>query len=125
MSEFEKYSSEAKAKWGETEAFEEYAEKTKGYSENKWESIVEGLNGIFAQFAQCMKSGEKHGSDRTQSLVKALQEHITENFYNCTKEILSGLGQMYVLDERFKKNIDLNGAGTADFVCRAIEAYCG
>ena len=29
MSEFEKYSSEAKAKWGETEAFEEYAEKTK------------------------------------------------------------------------------------------------
>ncbi|MBQ9858090.1 MAG: TipAS antibiotic-recognition domain-containing protein [Oscillospiraceae bacterium] len=125
MSEFEKYSSEAKAKWGETEAFEEYAEKTKGYSENKWENIAEGLNGIFAQFAKCMQNGEKPKSDKAQSLVKALQEHITENFYNCTKEILSGLGQMYVLDERFKKNIDLNGAGTADFVCSAIEAYLG
>jgi len=67
MSEFEKYSSEAKAKWGETEAFQEYAEKTKGYSENKWESIAEGLNGIFAQFAKCMQNGEKPKSDKAES----------------------------------------------------------
>ena len=124
MSEFEKYSSEAKAKWGETEAFEEYAEKTKGYSENKWENIAEGLNGIFAQFAKCMQNGEKPKSDKAQSLVKALQEHITENFYTCTAPILAGLGQMYVADERFKSYIDKHAEGTAAFISEAIGIYC-
>ena len=57
-------------------------------------------------------------------LVKTLQNHITQNFYHCTNEILAGLGQMYVADERFKKNIDKNGDGTAQFICEAIKAYC-
>ena len=41
-----------------------------------------------------------------------------------TNEILAGLGQMYVLDERFKKNIDKHGDGTAEFVRDAIVVYC-
>ena len=60
-----------------------------------------------------------------QKKVKALQEHITKNFYPCTREILSSLGQMYVQDERFRANIDaFGGDGTAEFVSRAIEACC-
>ena len=56
-------------------------------------------------------------------LVKELQDYITENYYTCTNEILAGLGQMYVADERFKANIDKNGDGTAEFVSKAIENY--
>ena len=49
----------------------------------------------------------------------------TENYYACTNEILSGLGEMYVCDERFQKNIDRAcGAGTADFARQAIAVYC-
>ena len=40
-------------------------------------------------------------------------------------EILAGLGQMYVADERFKSNIDKHATGTAAFISAAIEAYCG
>ena len=48
-----------------------------------------------------------------------------KNYYNCTNEILSGLGQMYVCDKRFKKNIDkAGGEGTAKFVMEAIKVYC-
>jgi len=36
---------------------------------------------------------------------------------------LAGLGKMYVADERFKKNIDKYGEGTAEFVADAIAAY--
>ena len=43
---------------------------------------------------------------------------------DCTNEILAGLGQMYVCDERFKNNIDKNGEGTAEFVTEAIKIYC-
>ena len=63
-------------------------------------------------------------SSEAQALVKKLQEHITTYYYTCTDEILSGLGKMYVGDERFKKNIDKHGEGTAEFVSLAIEIYC-
>ena len=38
---------------------------------------------------------------------------------------LAGLGKMYITDERFKKNIDKYGEGTAEFVVEAIALYCG
>ena len=79
---------------------------------------------IFAKFAECMKNGHTADSDDVQALVKELQNYITENYYTCTKEILAGLGLMYVAYERFKTNIDKNGNGTTEFVSKAIEIYC-
>ena len=123
-SEFEKHKAEAKEKWGKTNAWKEHSEKTKGYSKENWQSAEDGLYAIFAEFATCKAEGTEAGSEPAQTLVAKLQNHITDNFYACTKQILSGLGQMYVMDERFKANIDKNGAGTADFVSRAIGIYC-
>ena len=79
---------------------------------------------IMVEFAACMKGGETPNSAEAQGLVKRLQSHITENYYNCTNEILAGLGQMYVADERFKSNIDKHADGTAAFICEAIKIYC-
>ena len=56
--------------------------------------------------------------------MKELQNYITENYYTCTDEILAGLGQMYVADERFKNNIDKHAPGTAAFISESIAAYC-
>ena len=60
---------------------------------------------------------------RTVSLTK-LQAYITENYYTCTYEILACLGEVYVADDRFKKNIDKYGGGTAEFAAEAIAVYC-
>jgi hypothetical protein len=124
-SEFEKHKAEAKEKWGPTPAYREYETRTKGYSKSKWNDLADGMDHIMAEFASCMKNSRTPDSTEVQVLVKALQTHITENYYLCTNEILSGLGQMYVGDERFKNNIDKHADGTAEFVCEAIEAYCG
>ena len=121
---FEKYKAEAKEKWGQTSAYKEHAEKTKHYTEAKWNSLAEGMNDILAAFAVCMKNGEEPDSAKAQKLVEILKNHITENYYLCTNEILAGLGKMYVADERFKNNIDKNADGTAEFICEAIEVYC-
>ena len=80
---------------------------------------------IFAEFVACKDSGASADSAEAQALVAKLQVHITANYYTCTDEILAGLGKMYVADERFKKNIDKYGEGTAEFASTAIEAYCG
>ena len=64
-------------------------------------------------------------TDEVQNKIAALQKFITDNYYVCTNEILGGLGEMYVCDERFRSNIDkAGGDGTADFVKQAIVVYC-
>ena len=93
-SEFETYKSEAKEKWSNTKAYKEHAERTKNYSNQKWNELTEEMNNIMAEFAMCMKKNEIPDSAEAQNLVKMLQNHITENYYLCTKEILAGLGQM-------------------------------
>lgn len=118
------YEAEAKERWGKTEAYREHTEKTKDYSKDKWQSVTDGLDRIFGEFSECMKGGNAPDSEVAKALAEKLQKHITDNFYTCTKEILSGLGQMYVCDERFTQNIDKHGVGTAGFVNKAIIEYC-
>ncbi len=114
------YLNEARERWGNTDAYREHERKTKNYTKEKWAEINEGLMTIFAEFAEHKNNGFSTNSPEVQSLVVKLQEYITQNYYTCTNEILAGLGQMYVYDERFKKNIDRYGEGTATFVCEAI-----
>ena len=76
---------------------------------------------IFAEFGKI--SNEKPESEEAQKLVKKLQNFITENYYNCTDEILLGLGQMYVADDRFRNNIDRHAEDTAAFICGAIGCH--
>ena len=122
--EFNKYKAEAEEKWGQTSAYKEHTERTKDYSEQKWNSLTAEMDRIMAEFALCMRNGKASDSAEAQELVKVLQNHISGNFYLCTNEILAGLGQMYVADERFRNNIDKHAEGTAEFICKAIEIYC-
>ena len=123
-SEFEKYKAEAREKWGNTDAYKHHEEKTSNYSKQKWNALAEGMDCIMEEFSLCMKNGTAPDSAEAQNLVKTLQNHITENYYLCTNEILAGLGQMYVADERFRNNIDKHADGTATFICEAIAVYC-
>lgn len=118
------YDMEVKERFGNTDAYQEYEKKTANYGADKWQEVNDGLNLVLTKFAECMKNGNTADSDEAQTLVKELQDYITENYYTCTNEILAGLGQMYVADERFKTNIDKHGNGTAEFVSKAIEIYC-
>ncbi len=121
---WEAYQAEAEAKWGKTEAYRQYQEKSKGYSSPEWAELAAGMNQIMASFGECRARGDMADSADAQCLVRRLQEYITAHYYPCTGQILAGLGQMYVGDERFRENIDRHGAGTAAFICEAIQIYC-
>ena len=118
------YSTEAQARWGNTDAYREHEKKTKNYTKEKWAEINDGLMSIFAEFAECKNNGYGVNLPKVQSLVGKLQDYITQNYYACTNEILASLGQMYVADERFKENIDKHGEGIAEFATEAIELLC-
>ena len=117
------YEAEARSRWGTTDAYREHEQKAKNYTKEKWAEINDGSMSIFAEFAACRVSGAVAASKAAQALVAKLQAYITAHYYTCTDEILAGLGKMYVADERFKKNIDKYGEGTAEFVAKAISVY--
>ena len=120
-----KFEIEARERYGNTAAYREHEQKTKNYTKEKWAEANDGLMAIFAEFAVCKESSISADSAEAQALVAKLQAHITTNYYTCTDEILAGLGKMYVADERFKKNIDKYGEGTAEFAAEAITAKFG
>ena len=117
------YLAEVGERWGDTSAYCEHEQKTRNYTKEKWTEANDGLMAIFAEFATCKDSGATADSDEVQALVAKLQAHITANYYTCTDEIFAGLGKMYVADERFKKNIDKYGEGTAEFAAEGIRIY--
>ena len=117
------YKTEARERWGNTDAYCEHEQKTKNYTKEKWAEANDGLMAIFAEFAVCKQRGATTDSNEAQALVAKLKAHITANYYTCTDEILAGLGKMYVADELFKKNIDKYGDGTAEFAAEGIRIY--
>ena len=117
------YFNETRERWGDTSAYRDHEQKTRNYTKEKWSEANDGLMVIFAEFAACKESGASAYSAEAQAIVAKLQTHITANYYTCTDEILAGLGKMYVADERFKKNIDKYGEGTAEFAAEGIRIY--
>lgn len=118
----EEYAAQAKAAWGETPAYHEFEEKSKGRTMNQQQDINTQMMGIFAEFGQLRETDP--ASEEAQALVKKLQDFITVHYYTCTDEILASLGQMYAAGGEFTENIDkAGGAGTAEFSGKAIEIY--
>ena len=121
--ELDRYAAQAKEKWGGTDAYKEYEQKTAGQSKEQLSSTGDALMDIFAQFGTIRHLSP--ASAEAQALVAKLQGFISEHYYTCTKQILRGLGQMYIAGDSMTENINKTGGeGTAQFAHDAIEIYC-
>ena len=122
-SKMDEYAKKAKEQWGDTEAYKEFEQKSKDRSESDMKHITKGLMQVFAEFGEMMD--KKADDELVQGLVKKLQDYISAHFYQCTPEILRGLGKMYAGGGEFTENIDaVGGEGCAKFAADAIEIYC-
>ena len=119
--EIQQYKEEVKERWQETNEYREYERRNR--SEQKSSDASQQMMELFAKLGALRHLDP--ANQQVQGKVKQLQQLITDNFYTCSHEVLYGLGQMYVGDERFKQNIDrAGGEGTAEFVREAITLYC-
>ncbi len=138
-SKLEEYAKRAREQYSDTDAYKEYEPKSAGRTSEDEQVFAEEFMAIFAKFGALLKAGtdgnaasdnaadssSKASAPEAQALVQELRDYITEHFYNCTPEILSGLGKMYAADGEFKENIDAaGGSGTAEFASKAIDFYC-
>ncbi len=113
-----RYAREAKERWGETDAYRESEKRTAAYGEREWSEVKAESDAILKEFAGL--TGRSPTSPEVRATLAKWQKHITERFYPCTDEILAGLGQMYVADERFRETLDGYGEGTAVLISEAI-----
>ncbi len=119
----DEYSKRAKEQWGGTSEYQEYEEKFKNMTDVQQKDVISSFMLIFVEFGKLKE--QEATSDIVQLQVKKLQDFISEHYYHCSKEILSGLGKMYAGGGEFTENIDhYGGEGTAEFTAKAIDIYC-
>ena len=119
----EEYARRAKAEWGSTPEYREFEQKAKGRTDEQAGDLNRQMMNIFAEFGS--ERGTDPACEKVQGLVKKLQDFISENFYTCSDQILSGLGQAYAAGGEMTENIDrAGGKGTGAFACEAIRLYC-
>ncbi len=117
-----KYAKETKAAYGHTAAYHESNRKTAKYTPADWTRIMNQANEIYLRIARRMSRGPEDAE--VQKAVADWRHHITQNYYTCTLEIAKGLGELYVADSRFTKNLDKIHPGLAEFMSAAIAFYC-
>lgn len=116
-----KYSEEAKERYGK-ETVEKVEKRTIGYSPEDWGEIQKKTDEIYKRVMAGMDLGPEDPG--VQRAVADWRQFITDHYYDCTLDIFRGLGDLYVDDPRFTKNIDKYQQGLAAFFKEAIHYYC-
>lgn len=116
------YEEEAKARWGETDAFRQSTQRTSRYTQQDWETISAENDAIYQAFLALMAAGTPADGAAAMEIAEQHRAHISKWYYDCSIEIHAGLGQMYTADARFTANIDKHGEGLAEYMAAAIAA---
>lgn len=116
-----KYAKEVEERWGNTKAYKQSAQRTAKYGPEDYKRIQEETDRIYDELVSLMDQEVSH--ERVQVLVDQLRQGISKNFYDCDLVTFAGLGEMYVADPRFTKNLDAYGQGFAAYLSKAIAYY--
>lgn len=117
----DEYAAQAKAAWSHTDAYQEYASKSKDRSPKDVQQIEDGLWALMTRF----RGHQDPASEDVQAMVQELRDYFNQHFYNCTPTILHYLANIYDGGGDFTRNIDQTvGEGSAAFIAQAIRIYC-
>ncbi|RST74386.1 MerR family transcriptional regulator [Siminovitchia acidinfaciens] len=114
------YEKEARERWGD-KAVDQSNAKLAGMSEEEQKAMGEKMNAIYRELAALRQ--ESPASEEAQAAIKEWYDFLNSNFGSYSLDAFKGLGQMYVADERFTKNIDKFGKGLAQFMCEAMGVF--
>lgn len=115
------YEEEARRLWG-NEAVDQSNTHIASLSEEERSDIAKKMNDLFISLAEIRN--EDPSSKNVQEAMDGMYNHFNSNFGgNYTLEAFSRLGEMYVTDDRFTKNIDQYGEGLSEFLAKAMKIY--
>ncbi|WP_328300089.1 MerR family transcriptional regulator [Streptomyces sp. NBC_00435] len=118
----ERYAEEAERRWGGTETHAESQRRAAGYTKGDWQRMQDQVADWGTRYRALMEAGEPAGGERAMDLAEEHRLHICTWFYDCSYEIHTGLGEMYVADERFREFYDSMHPGLAGHLRDSIMA---
>ena len=113
------YAEEARQRWGDTEAYQQSQRRAATYTDEDWARIKAEAGDITARFTALKESGAPADSPSAIALAEEHRAHISRWFYDCPKDLHRGLGDLYVSDDRFRRNYP---DGVAEYIHDAIHA---
>lgn len=99
-----------------------FSEHTERERADKWNDLIIQSQSLFERLAKY--TSYSPAMPKVQELVREWQDYISENFYPCSSEMLTYLGELYISDDRFAEYIDRFGVGLSSFFQKAIQFYC-
>lgn len=114
------YEKEARKRWGD-QPVNKINAKLERMTKDEHKGLSEKWNMIFNKLALLRDQSPK--SKEVQVTIKEWYDFLNENFGKYSPDAFYGLGQLYINDERFTKNIDQYGHGLANFMSEAMKVY--
>jgi MerR family transcriptional regulator, thiopeptide resistance regulator len=114
------YEDEVRERWGDTDAYQESARRTRGYGDAEWKAIQSESDAILSELVSLMQAGEPADGPQARALAERHRKHISRWFYPCSPAMHRGLGEMYVADERFARSYEQVAPGLAAYFRDAI-----
>lgn len=123
VNKLDDYSAQAETLYGKTDAWNQWQEKRARRTPEKDRNINSQVMDFFVRLGTLRD--QDPAAEAAQAWVTELHSFFTENFYDCTPQILKGLGELYAGGGSMTENIDAaGGPGTGAFAKAAIDAYC-
>ena len=116
---------EVKERWGETDAYEESARRTRKFTKGGWARFKAESDAVNSDIAALMDEGVATGDARAMDAAERHRLLIDAWFYPCSQEMHARLGRMYVADPRFAATYEGIHPRMAQYVCDAIAANAG
>jgi hypothetical protein len=120
----DKYSEEARQKWGHTDAYKQSQKRVKKMGKAGLHKVLEESQKLTREIALQMKKGEGPLSLKVQLLIAKHYNNLRA-FYDPGPEIYRGLAELYISDPRFKANYEKVAKGLAQFMHDAMIHFVG
>ncbi|MBO1004644.1 MerR family transcriptional regulator [Pseudogracilibacillus auburnensis] len=115
----DEFEQEARERWGD-EAIDASKAKIANLSKNEKRNMEEAFEEVYTKLAEVRYFPAE--SVEAQQAIEEWWVYLNK-IGNYTLEAFKGLGEMYISDERFTKNIDAYGEGLAQFMCDAMRVF--
>ena len=116
------YANEAYERWGQSQSYKESQKRLAKYSKADIEKASAQMQAATNLVKEALLNGESPDSELALKGAEAHRQSISKWWYECDFQMHKLLAQMYIEDERFKKNYEDQSIGLAQFMHDAIFA---